>query len=180
MNSPHLRGTPKRAGGQTSGRDVEKKVVWGPGIKAYFDLVLCNLQSGNDALQNQRKICWMEEQIWTSKVSVAYLSTPSLGILTPTPPIPPNSQPGLFACHFRNLRPVRGTGRLGCSQLAGSSLNHSSFLSQDLSHQPFLLLTLNRCLVPGRPSISWLSSPKVLGPASTGFPPHALPPSGCS
>lgn len=74
-----------------------------------------------------RENCWMEEQIWAPKVSIAYLSTPSLGILTPAPP---NSTAGLFACHFRNLRPVRGTGRLGCSQLADSSLNHSSFLSQ--------------------------------------------------
>lgn len=87
-------------------------------------------------------------------------------------PNSPNSQPGLFACHFRNLRPVRGTGRLGCSQIAGSSLNHSSFLSQDLSHQPFLLL-VNRCLVPGRPSISWLSSPKVSGPPRVPLLPRA-------
>lgn len=94
-----------------------------------------------------RKKIWMEEQIWLPKVSNAYLSTPQLRDPNSSNPNSPHSQCGLFACHFRNLRPVRGTGRLGCSQLADSSLNHSSFLSQDLSHQPFLLLTLNSCLV---------------------------------
>lgn len=29
VNSPHLRGTPNRAGGQTPGRGVEKREVWG-------------------------------------------------------------------------------------------------------------------------------------------------------
>lgn len=55
---------------------------------------------------------WRSE--FRQEFAAAYLPTPSLGILTPTPP---HSKPKLFACHFRNLRPVRGTGRLGCSQL---------------------------------------------------------------
>lgn len=87
----------------------------GPGITAYFALASRNSCKGEVVLKNQRKISWLEEQIWTPKFSAADLSTPSLGIIAPTLS---HSKPEPFACHFRNLWPVRGTGRLSCSELS--------------------------------------------------------------
>ena len=51
VNSPHLRGTPNRAGGQTPRRDVEKREVGGPESGTYFAWVLCDSHRGaNDVL----------------------------------------------------------------------------------------------------------------------------------
>lgn len=88
VSSPHLRGTPNRAGGQTPGRDVEKREVGGPESGTYFALVLCDShRRANDVLKNQT-VSWVKEQIWTPEFSVAHFSSPSLKILTPTPPPP--------------------------------------------------------------------------------------------
>lgn len=43
---------------------------------------------------------------------------------------------GLFAYHFRDPQPVRGTGCLGCLQFQVSSPNLSSFLSQSCCPPP--------------------------------------------
>lgn len=105
-------------------------------------------------LKNQKKNLLGRKANLDTKVFCCLPVNPSLGTQTPALP---HSKPKLFACHFRNLQPVRGTGRLGCSQLSLFSESQQLPLPSSFSPAPSSSCPLNIWLVPRRPWASWLS-----------------------
>lgn len=122
VNSLHLGEPPPGLGARHQGGLLKR--AGGPAIMGYLTLILRNAsRKANDVLKSRE--IW-ERSKCGSQNSMAH---PSPQVKGPDSCSPSNSQPTLFACHFRSLQPVRGTGRLGCSQFQVSSLNHGSFLS---------------------------------------------------